>query len=146
MDPLFHSAALNSWCSGFPSVLILFFNLFSLISFQTTAPCATIAGFCCHLVVTMRPIPKNKLEGLVRASCSPGSKGHPIHIGDPGECPLSFSILTATPELQHEKTGTCYVPELPRLVLIFPGGPGRPGRGSDSRSSFRAGFTEAPQV
>lgn len=86
-----------------------------------TAPCATIAGFCCHLVVTMRPIPKNKLEGLVRASCSPGNKGHPIHIGDPGECPLSFSILTATTELQHEKTGTYYVPELPRLVLIFPG-------------------------
>uniref|UniRef100_A0A8C8XQM8 D-glutamate cyclase n=1 Tax=Panthera leo TaxID=9689 RepID=A0A8C8XQM8_PANLE len=52
-------------------------------AYETTAPCATIAGFCCHLVVTMRPIPNNKLEGLVPASCSPGNKGHPIHIGDP---------------------------------------------------------------
>ncbi|KAI2572403.1 D-glutamate cyclase [Homo sapiens] len=39
---------------------------------QTTVPCVTHAGFCCPLVVTMRPIPKDKLEGLVRACCSLG--------------------------------------------------------------------------
>lgn len=81
--------------------------MFSLISLQTTVPCATTAGFCCHLVVTMRPIPKDKLEGLVPARCSTGNKGHPVHIGHPGERPLSFVIPTATPELQPEKTGTC---------------------------------------
>uniref|UniRef100_A0A673V374 D-glutamate cyclase n=1 Tax=Suricata suricatta TaxID=37032 RepID=A0A673V374_SURSU len=52
-------------------------------AYKTTVPCATIADFCCHLVVTMRPIPKDKLEGLVRACGSMGNKGHPIHIGDP---------------------------------------------------------------
>nr|KAF6499759.1 D-glutamate cyclase [Molossus molossus] len=53
-------------------------------AYKTTVPCATIAGFCCPLVVTMRPIPKDKLEGLVQASCSMmGEQGQPIHIGDP---------------------------------------------------------------
>ncbi|KAK2503302.1 hypothetical protein MC885_001396, partial [Smutsia gigantea] len=52
-------------------------------AYKTTVPCATVAGFCCPLVVTMRPIPKDKLEELVRASCSMGAEGQPIHIGDP---------------------------------------------------------------
>ncbi|XP_025246982.1 D-glutamate cyclase, mitochondrial isoform X4 [Theropithecus gelada] len=39
---------------------------------QTTVPCVTHAGFCCPLVVTMRPIPKDKLERLVQACCSLG--------------------------------------------------------------------------
>ncbi|XP_045663575.1 D-glutamate cyclase, mitochondrial isoform X2 [Ursus americanus] len=50
---------------------------------KTTVPCAAMAGFCCPLVVTMRPIPKDKLEKLVQATCSVGNKGQPIHIGDP---------------------------------------------------------------
>lgn len=73
----------------------------------------------------MRPIPKDKLEKLVQATCSVGNKGQPIHIGDPGERPLSFMILTATLELHPEKTGTCCAPELPWLALVFP--PGFPG-------------------
>ncbi|EFB15996.1 hypothetical protein PANDA_009627, partial [Ailuropoda melanoleuca] len=52
-------------------------------AYKTTVPCAAMAGFCCPLVVTMRPVPKDKLERLVRASCSMGNKGQPIHIGDP---------------------------------------------------------------
>uniref|UniRef100_A0A8C6QD54 D-glutamate cyclase n=1 Tax=Nannospalax galili TaxID=1026970 RepID=A0A8C6QD54_NANGA len=53
-------------------------------AYKTTVPCATIAGFCCPLVVTMRPIPKDKLERLLEATCSSGGKqGQPIHIGDP---------------------------------------------------------------
>uniref|UniRef100_A0A2K5S8C4 D-glutamate cyclase n=1 Tax=Cebus imitator TaxID=2715852 RepID=A0A2K5S8C4_CEBIM len=53
-------------------------------AYKTTVPCATHAGFCCPLVVTMRPIPKDKLERLVRASCSlGGEQGQPVHIGDP---------------------------------------------------------------
>ncbi|XP_040497468.1 D-glutamate cyclase, mitochondrial isoform X4 [Ursus maritimus] len=52
-------------------------------AYKTTVPCAAMAGFCCPLVVTMRPIPKDKLEKLVQATCSVGNKGQPIHIGDP---------------------------------------------------------------
>lgn len=95
----------------------------------------------------MRPIPKDKLERLVQASCSIGSKqGQPIHIGDLGQRPLSFMILTAVLGLLLEETGSGHVPELPQLVLILPGGPGGPAQGSDSRSRIRAGFTDAPQV
>ncbi|XP_006208303.3 D-glutamate cyclase, mitochondrial isoform X1 [Vicugna pacos] len=54
-------------------------------AYKTAVPCATIAGFCCPLVVTMRPVPKDKLERLVQASCSTaGEQGQPVHIGDPG--------------------------------------------------------------
>ncbi|XP_031212058.1 D-glutamate cyclase, mitochondrial isoform X2 [Mastomys coucha] len=53
-------------------------------AYKTTVPCATIAGFCCPLVVTMRPVPKDKLERLLRATHSVGGQqGQPIHIGDP---------------------------------------------------------------
>ncbi|XP_006158051.1 D-glutamate cyclase, mitochondrial isoform X1 [Tupaia chinensis] len=52
-------------------------------AYKTTLPCMATAGFCCHLVVTMRPVPKDKLERLVQACCSEGEQGQPIHIGDP---------------------------------------------------------------
>ncbi|GAB1297709.1 D-glutamate cyclase, mitochondrial [Apodemus speciosus] len=54
-------------------------------AYKTTVPCATIAGLCCPLVVTMRPVPKDKLERLLRAthSMGVGQQGQPIHIGDP---------------------------------------------------------------
>ncbi|XP_028633129.1 D-glutamate cyclase, mitochondrial isoform X2 [Grammomys surdaster] len=53
-------------------------------AYKTTVPCGTIAGFCCPLVVTMRPIPKDKLERLLQAAHSMGGwQGQPIHIGDP---------------------------------------------------------------
>ncbi|PNJ64874.1 C14orf159 isoform 11 [Pongo abelii] len=73
---------------------------------QTTVPCATHAGFCCPLVVTMRPIPKDKLERLVRACCSLGELlgikelSKPAY-GDamvcpPGEVPVFWpSLLTS---------------------------------------------------
>lgn len=60
----------------------------------------------------MRPIPKDKLEKLVQASCS--TAGQPIHIGDPGQCALSFMILTAAFGLRPKKKGACYVPDLPQ--------------------------------
>lgn len=54
----------------------------------------------------MRPIPKDKLERLVQASCSMmGEQGQPIHIGDPGQCPRVCIVLTAAPGLWPEKTG-----------------------------------------
>ncbi|XP_037359600.1 D-glutamate cyclase, mitochondrial [Talpa occidentalis] len=53
-------------------------------AYKTTVPCASVAGFGCPLVVTMRPIPKDKLERLVQASCSVQAElGPPIHMGDP---------------------------------------------------------------
>ncbi|XP_020039822.2 D-glutamate cyclase, mitochondrial isoform X1 [Castor canadensis] len=53
-------------------------------AYKTTVPCATVAEFCCPLVVTMRPIPKDKLERLLQVTCSmAGEQGQPIHIGDP---------------------------------------------------------------
>lgn len=53
-------------------------------AYKTTVPCGTIAGFCCPLVATMRPVPKDKLERLLRAAHSMGGQqGQPIHIGDP---------------------------------------------------------------
>ncbi|XP_073923424.1 D-glutamate cyclase, mitochondrial isoform X4 [Castor canadensis] len=39
-------------------------------AYKTTVPCATVAEFCCPLVVTMRPIPKDKLERLLQVTCS----------------------------------------------------------------------------
>ncbi|XP_003509740.1 D-glutamate cyclase, mitochondrial [Cricetulus griseus] len=53
-------------------------------AYKTTVPCAAIAGFCCPLVATMRPIPKDKLERLLQVTHSlGGQQGQPIHIGDP---------------------------------------------------------------
>ncbi|XP_047394704.1 D-glutamate cyclase, mitochondrial isoform X2 [Sciurus carolinensis] len=53
-------------------------------AYKTTVPCAPVAGFCCPLVVTMRPVPKDKLESLLQATCSMGGdQGRPVHIGDP---------------------------------------------------------------
>ncbi|XP_013372675.1 PREDICTED: UPF0317 protein C14orf159 homolog, mitochondrial isoform X2 [Chinchilla lanigera] len=53
-------------------------------AYKTTVPCAAVAGFCCPLVVTMRPIPKDKLERLLQVTCSmAGEQGQPIHIGHP---------------------------------------------------------------
>ncbi|KAJ8792151.1 hypothetical protein J1605_020002 [Eschrichtius robustus] len=94
-------------------------------AYKTEVPCATIAGFCCPLVVTMRPVPKDKLERLVRACCSMGGEhGQPVHIGDPGQCPFSFMILTAAPVLGVKALG----------------------QDPDSCSSTRAGFAVALQI
>ncbi|KAM9093605.1 LOW QUALITY PROTEIN: D-glutamate cyclase, mitochondrial [Megaptera novaeangliae] len=62
-------------------------------AYKTEVPCTTIAGFCCPLVVTMRPVPKDKLERLVQTCYSLGSEhGQPVHIDDPE--PLSIKDLS----------------------------------------------------
>lgn len=54
---------------------------------QTDIPCCRVASFCCNLVVTMRPIPEDKLEAVVGATYPlKDSHGAPIHIGNPGQC------------------------------------------------------------
>nr|KAF6386488.1 D-glutamate cyclase [Myotis myotis] len=85
-------------------------------AYKTTVPCATVAGFCCPLVVTMRPVPKDKLERLVQASCSlMGEQGQPVHIGDP-ETPLAFTsapgstVMTDLKDL--EAPAGCPTPEV----------------------------------
>ncbi|XP_028923583.1 D-glutamate cyclase, mitochondrial isoform X1 [Ornithorhynchus anatinus] len=52
--------------------------------YKTAVPCSAVASFCCPLVVTMRPIPKEKLEAVVQATgLMRDSHGEPVHIGNP---------------------------------------------------------------
>ncbi|XP_026976666.1 D-glutamate cyclase, mitochondrial [Sagmatias obliquidens] len=79
-------------------------------------PCATIAGFCCPLVVTVRPVPKDKLEQLVQACCSVGEllgikdlskpdHGEPV-VCQPGHVPVFWpSQLTSL-----EAVSACKMP------------------------------------
>uniref|UniRef100_A0A2I3MXX6 D-glutamate cyclase n=1 Tax=Papio anubis TaxID=9555 RepID=A0A2I3MXX6_PAPAN len=82
---------------------------------QTAVPCVTHAGFCCPLVVTMRPIPKDKLERLVQACCSLGELlgikelSKPAHgdavVCSPGEVPVFWpSPLTSLGALSSCET------------------------------------------
>ncbi|NWJ05652.1 GLUCM protein, partial [Crypturellus undulatus] len=53
--------------------------------YKTSVPCYSVSTFCCNLVVTMRPIPANKLEATVLVTSElEESHGAPVHIGDPG--------------------------------------------------------------
>ncbi|NWX96525.1 GLUCM protein, partial [Nothoprocta ornata] len=53
--------------------------------YKTSVPCYSVSTFCCNLVVTMRPIPANKLEATVLATSKlEESHGAPVHIGNPG--------------------------------------------------------------
>ncbi|XP_076979458.1 D-glutamate cyclase, mitochondrial isoform X2 [Tamandua tetradactyla] len=84
-------------------------------AYKTAVPCTSIAGFCCPLVVTMRPIPKDKLERLVQASASIGGEhGQPIHIGAP-EALLAFTSApgcTVMTDLKNTKApASCLTPE-----------------------------------
>ncbi|KAG8561868.1 hypothetical protein GDO81_015509 [Engystomops pustulosus] len=53
--------------------------------YKTAVPCHGVGLFSCNLVVTMRPIPQDKLEAAVLAT-HPMKKYHgaPVHIGSPG--------------------------------------------------------------
>ncbi|XP_044128480.1 D-glutamate cyclase, mitochondrial isoform X1 [Bufo gargarizans] len=52
--------------------------------YTTTVPCHEVGKFSCNLVVTMRPVPQEKLEAAVIAT-HPMKKSHgaPVHIGSP---------------------------------------------------------------
>ncbi|XP_025902307.1 D-glutamate cyclase, mitochondrial [Nothoprocta perdicaria] len=53
--------------------------------YKTSVPCYSVSTFSCNLVVTMRPIPANKLEATVLATSElEESHGAPVHIGNPG--------------------------------------------------------------
>ncbi|XP_068802937.1 D-glutamate cyclase, mitochondrial isoform X11 [Struthio camelus] len=53
--------------------------------YKTAVPCYSVSTFCCNLVVTMRPIPANKLEAAVLATAElEESHGAPVHMGNPG--------------------------------------------------------------
>ncbi|EGW10221.1 UPF0317 protein C14orf159-like, mitochondrial [Cricetulus griseus] len=84
-------------------------------AYKTTVPCAAIAGFCCPLVATMRPIPKDKLERLLQVTHSlGGQQGQPIHIGDP-EAPLAFSSTPGCTVMILKDTvspASCLIPEM----------------------------------
>ncbi|XP_020856053.1 D-glutamate cyclase, mitochondrial isoform X1 [Phascolarctos cinereus] len=52
--------------------------------YKTAVPCSTVGSFCCPLVVTMMPIPKDKLEAILHdIYLTRGLQGEPIHIGCP---------------------------------------------------------------
>ncbi|XP_074091601.1 D-glutamate cyclase, mitochondrial [Macrotis lagotis] len=52
--------------------------------YKTTVPCSTVGSFCCPLVVTMTPVPKDKLEAVLHdVYLSRDVQGEPIHIGCP---------------------------------------------------------------
>ncbi|XP_053553533.1 D-glutamate cyclase, mitochondrial [Bombina bombina] len=52
--------------------------------YKTAVPCYGVGRFACNLVVTMRPIPQDKINAAVKAT-QPMKKYHgaPVHIGDP---------------------------------------------------------------
>ncbi|XP_075470663.1 D-glutamate cyclase, mitochondrial isoform X3 [Ascaphus truei] len=52
--------------------------------YKTAVPCSGVGSFSCNLVVTMRPVPQDKLETVVKAT-EPMKKYHgaPVHIGSP---------------------------------------------------------------
>ncbi|XP_051867953.1 D-glutamate cyclase, mitochondrial isoform X2 [Pristis pectinata] len=53
--------------------------------YRTNIPCARVGGFQCNTVVSMRPIPVDKLDAVVQIT-HPMADAHgaPIHIGHPG--------------------------------------------------------------
>ncbi|XP_059817087.1 D-glutamate cyclase, mitochondrial isoform X5 [Hypanus sabinus] len=59
--------------------------------YRTNIQCARVGGFQCNTVVSMRPIPVDKLDVAVQVShCMVDAHGAPIHIGHP-ESPLAFT-------------------------------------------------------
>ncbi|XP_043930643.1 D-glutamate cyclase, mitochondrial [Protopterus annectens] len=53
--------------------------------FKTQVPCFPSGNFKCNLVVTMRPIPEDKLNAVSQVTHRlQDAHGAPIHIGDPG--------------------------------------------------------------
>ncbi|KAM9147428.1 D-glutamate cyclase, mitochondrial isoform 2-T4 [Pangshura tecta] len=89
--------------------------------YKTDMPCCRVASFCCNLVVTMRPIPEDKLEAVVEATYRlKDSHGAPVHIGNP-ESPLAF---THSPEcmfitdLKNEDAPVHNSKEIPKVHCI----------------------------
>ena len=55
------------------------------VCLQTAVPCIPAGVFSCPVVVSMRPVPAEKLDAAVEVShLSPLAHGAPIHIGEPG--------------------------------------------------------------
>ncbi|XP_048393723.1 D-glutamate cyclase, mitochondrial isoform X2 [Stegostoma tigrinum] len=54
-------------------------------AFKTSIPCVSIGDFQCNMVVTMRPIPVDKLDAVVQVTHRmKDAHGAPVHIGHPG--------------------------------------------------------------
>ncbi|XP_041071191.1 D-glutamate cyclase, mitochondrial isoform X1 [Carcharodon carcharias] len=53
--------------------------------FRTSIPCVGVDGFQCNMVVTMRPIPVDKLDAVMKVTHHmEDAHGAPVHIGHPG--------------------------------------------------------------
>ncbi|XP_064188351.1 D-glutamate cyclase, mitochondrial isoform X1 [Anguilla rostrata] len=52
--------------------------------YRTSLPCHRVCVFRCPMVVSMRPVPEEKLDAVAQAShLAPMAHGDPVHIGDP---------------------------------------------------------------
>nr|XP_033806919.1 D-glutamate cyclase, mitochondrial isoform X2 [Geotrypetes seraphini] len=59
--------------------------------YKTAVPCSEVGSFSCQLVVSMRPIPEDKLNAVVLATHPMKDvHGAPVHIGSP-KSPLAFT-------------------------------------------------------
>ncbi|XP_072424167.1 D-glutamate cyclase, mitochondrial isoform X4 [Chiloscyllium punctatum] len=57
----------------------------NISAFKTSIPCVSVGGFQCNMVVTMRPIPVDKLDAVVQVTHRmKDAHGAPVHIGHPG--------------------------------------------------------------
>ncbi|XP_043552871.1 D-glutamate cyclase, mitochondrial isoform X2 [Chiloscyllium plagiosum] len=57
----------------------------NISAFKTSIPCVSVGGFQCNMVVTMRPIPVEKLDAVVQVTHHmKDAHGAPVHIGHPG--------------------------------------------------------------
>ncbi|XP_072424166.1 D-glutamate cyclase, mitochondrial isoform X3 [Chiloscyllium punctatum] len=63
----------------------------NISAFKTSIPCVSVGGFQCNMVVTMRPIPVDKLDAVVQVTHRmKDAHGAPVHIGHP-EPGLAFT-------------------------------------------------------
>nr|XP_033806920.1 D-glutamate cyclase, mitochondrial isoform X3 [Geotrypetes seraphini] len=78
--------------------------------YKTAVPCSEVGSFSCQLVVSMRPIPEDKLNAVVLATHPMKDvHGAPVHIGSPskrGICHLFVKdeLLKASLSLSHAKS------------------------------------------
>uniref|UniRef100_A0A673CVU5 D-glutamate cyclase-like C-terminal domain-containing protein n=1 Tax=Sphaeramia orbicularis TaxID=375764 RepID=A0A673CVU5_9TELE len=76
--------------------------------YRTTVPCVQAGVFSCPLVVTMRPVPTDKLDAAVEVThLNPLAHGAPIHIGDPGTQSKLDKYLNSVTHIQDMNVYLC---------------------------------------
>ncbi|XP_072424171.1 D-glutamate cyclase, mitochondrial isoform X7 [Chiloscyllium punctatum] len=66
----------------------------NISAFKTSIPCVSVGGFQCNMVVTMRPIPVDKLDAVVQVTHRmKDAHGAPVHIGHPGNRGIKHLLI-----------------------------------------------------